>query len=475
MLHFARRIAPLFAVGALQLAAVSADAKAPPTEPTLTAHDAVACISDHAMLRAEVATVGGAPLVGRTVVFTLGGVEIGKQTSDAGGRVAVPYVVPEGSHVGANAITISVPGTTLRAIANLAVMKTATKIVLPISAAKQDIGTSGGKITMFAHVQRATDNTFLPKKIVKFTLEGRTASGATGDRMPSGGMIAAAGVVQLPPSMLGKATTWTAAFEGDADYLPSALAPQSIELQPVAPTPPPAFQYAIYPTTKDATVSLGSTIQLKAVVSLPTTGGDAFHVTPPAAHVPIQVQACLGQVGYSPCWPVGSGTTDAHGILVFEYKHETPVPPGSYAMQVGWVKGGQTFGGSSNVDPSYLKAPLVITNAGTKVTVTQPPSVAPGDTAHIVARVTRVADGQLVTGGVLWLYKTTKPDSDSFPGYGVVDPSGNGAFDLAIGADIPPGRHTFYLCFRAKQGTGYASSVLAPVVIDVVGRAASAK
>src|SRR4051812_22359418 len=117
------RLSVFLAVSIVALSTLPAAAVPLPTEPALVVHDAIAAITDRAALRAEVATVGGAPLAGRMVVFAMGTTELGRAPTDAGGRVVVPWLVPEGTHVGANPIEVTVVGTALRAKANLAIVK----------------------------------------------------------------------------------------------------------------------------------------------------------------------------------------------------------------------------------------------------------------------------------------------------------------------------------------------------------------
>jgi hypothetical protein len=451
-----RRLLALAGFAALSAADWSAAALPEPGFTlVLTPHDSLSSIGDRATLRAEVTTPRGAPVAGATVVWKLGRAEIGRAKTDAQGHASAQYITPEGSHIGANTMTLTIDATPFSATANLAIFRCATHIA--VNEVVQDTNATTNQMIIKASVVRNTDNYALPSRRIQFAMPGHHPFKTT---------IAGDGStwihVQFAPDETAHKAAYTLTYEGETDYL-SWVTPQQTFVIPEPP--PPLFDYAFYPLEggTNSSMQLGQTKQFRVFVGLSQKPSVAV------AGATLDIQACGG---WKQCWPIGSGVTDAHGTLDISYTHSNPVPRGAYKVQVAWVRNGIHWGASAAGNSAYKNTGLNVelTETLTRINAPYVTNAMPGSTVRIHANGYRKSDQRPVGQGVLWMWKGPDWNKDRLKSVGSSADNGGGWIDLQIPRDTPYGHHVFYIAYIAIEGSPYVGSDNVPVFIDIVER-----
>lgn len=300
-----------------------------PAPTTLAAGDVTGQIGELVQLNATLTTLlSGAPVLGKSVDFSVAGTAIGSAPTDGTGTARIDYRIPEAFGLGVQTIGASYQG-------DMAYSASSDTATLTITQANTSINVSpaagilGDSVTLSANLRRTTDDQVLAGRTLVFEVEGTSAGSGTTD---------ASGNVQIdyviPLDIGAGAKVIKVDFAGDATHkVCTAYGALTTELRPTTTT------------MAAASGMIGETILFTATVDFRGSGVQG-------------VTVAFAVEGTS----IGSGLTDSSGVAGSGYL----IPEGSGA---GTRSVEASFGGTAIYASSSDTDTLTVLQTGTQLYV----------------------------------------------------------------------------------------------------------
>jgi hypothetical protein len=349
-----------------------------PTETTvLEAYPMIGAIGDTVPVKAKLRLQKtGKPVPGHTLHFRIGGQLIGSAKTDSQGMARVNYKVP--NQMGPKPIGVTYNGSSLcksaRASANFGTVKSATRIELHNNSSGYT-PQRGGKYGFRGTLTRITDQAPLFGRELLLFVNGKPVGKTATDQ--TGRFIETIDVPSDAPNTLAV----KAQFEGDDLYAPTAGVIHENVL------PPPYTAYLIW---QGVTGKVGQTVTVTAMLSkhyppMPGSGvaGKTVRIW--------RERDRRWALPHVPSKPLGSATTDAHGVARITFKIDDDAM--AYSLYAHADAPEREFTLVKKSDPRYVvqRAPVNIVPSG-------PNSGSIGSTINFEVTVSRATDGAPVAG-----------------------------------------------------------------------------
>lgn len=356
--------------------------------------------------------VDNSVLASTSISFSIDGNDVGSATTDSNGvaTVNVPLLATYGA--GSHTITAYKSYDYQYADAIAYGTLTIAKAKTAVSGFPRK-GRIGDTISLISRLRRTTDSAYLSGQTITFKIEGNVIGTGTTD---ASGLASLS--YTLPESLGAGVHKVYGEFAGDSNYGASS-----------------GFGYL--------TVSAGLTVMKTSAAGgrIGQTVALTANLTRKSDSTGLSGRTVTFAIGTT---TLGSATTDASGAATLNYTIAESLGTGSKTFTAA-------FAGETNYASSKASSTLTIGKASTSIS-TFPTSGTAGKTITLVARLSRPADGALLSGRTL----TFKVNSVAI-GAAITDASGLAKVSYTIPANTPPGKLPFSVEF-AGDTTHLASS-----------------